>query len=61
VHVSVGYPGRLADDYGVVPATSLRDGLALLLQDDGQAVHIPAQQVAGVAAGSNALTAPSRR
>src|SRR5215472_14944336 len=34
VRVSIGYPGRLADCYGIVPAISLREGLAHLLQDD---------------------------
>jgi UDP-glucose 4-epimerase len=34
VRVSVGHPGRLADCYGVVAATSLREGLIRLLHDD---------------------------
>jgi UDP-glucose 4-epimerase len=34
VHVSVGDPGRLADRFGVVAATSLREGLIRLLHDD---------------------------
>ena len=47
VRVSIGYPRRLEDYYGIVPATSLCDGLARLLQENGQAVHIPAQRIAG--------------
>jgi hypothetical protein len=39
VRVSIGYPGRLADCYDIVPTVSLRAGLARLLRDRGQAVH----------------------
>jgi UDP-glucose 4-epimerase len=34
VRVSVGHPGRLANRYGVVAATSLREGLLHLLHND---------------------------